>query len=91
MQVVCQKHIDNSISKTINLPANYPVEQLSKEMRQYIGELKGITVYRDGSRGASPLTPLPLSEAKKYLEQMKEEASIDDCPSGACDVLKGGK
>lgn len=91
MQVVCQKHIDNSISKTINLPASYSVEQLSREMRQYIGELKGITVYRDGSKGQSPLISLPLSEAKEHLEQMKEEASVNDCPSGMCDTEKGGK
>jgi len=90
MQVVCQKHIDNSISKTINIPHNYPVEQLSEVIRKYIGRLKGITVYRDGSKGLSPLTPLPLSEAKKYLEQAKEEASISDCPSGACDVIVKG-
>jgi ribonucleoside-diphosphate reductase alpha chain len=90
MQAICQKHIDNSISKTINLPADYSVEQLSIEVRKYISELKGITVYRDGSRGKSPLTPLPLSEAKKYLDQMKEEAAVDDCPSGTCDTSKGG-
>lgn len=90
MQAICQKHIDNSISKTINLPGDYSVEQLSKDMRQYIGELKGITVYRDGSRGKSPLVPVPLSEAKQHLEQIKEEASVSDCASGACDMGKGG-
>lgn len=86
MQMICQKHIDNSISKTINLPADYPVDKLSNEMKQFIGKLKGITVYRDGSRGKSPLVPIPLSEAKIYLEKMEEQASIDDCPSGVCDI-----
>ncbi len=90
MQAICQNHIDNSISKTINLPKNYTSEQLSKDMRKYIGELKGITVYRDGSRGESPLIPLPLSEAKEHLEQMAEEAAVNDCPSGTCDTSKGG-
>ena len=86
MQAVCQKHVDNSISKTINLPADYSVEKLSKEMRQHISKLKGITVYIDGSRGKSPLVPIPLEKAKQYLELMKEEAAVDDCPSGICDI-----
>lgn len=85
MQVICQKHIDNSISKTINLPEDYPVEQLSRDIKQYIRELKGITVYRDGSKGKSPLVPLPLSEIQKYLHQIEEEASVNDCPSGVCE------
>lgn len=90
MQAICQKHIDNSISKTINLPKDYSVEKLSKEMRKYIGELKGITVYRDGSKGESPLVPLSLSDAGKYLDTMEEEAAVNDCPSGVCDIAKGG-
>ncbi len=90
MQAICQKHIDNSISKTINVSSDYPVDRLSMEMRKYITELKGITVYRDGSKGQSPLVPLPLSEAKKYLAQSEEEAAVNDCPSGVCDISKGG-
>ena len=90
MQAICQKHIDNSISKTINIASDYSVDRLSTEMRKYITELKGITVYRDGSRGKSPLVPLPLSEAKKYLAQSEEEAAVNDCPSGVCDISKGG-
>ena len=90
MQAICQRHIDNSISKTVNLPTDHPVEQLSKEMRQYISELKGITVYRDGSKGESPLVPVPLSEAKQHLGRMEEEAAVNDCPSGVCEITKGG-
>lgn len=86
MQSVCQKHIDNSISKTINVPNNYPIESLSKDLRESIGDLKGITIYRDGSRGQSPLVPVPLLEAKKYLEKIREEAAVNDCPSGACET-----
>ena len=91
MQATCQRHIDNSISKTINIPEDYSVEQLSKDIRKYIGELKGITVYRDGSKGQSPLASLPLSEAKKHLDSLQEEAAVNDCPSGACDNTKGGE
>lgn len=90
MQKICQKHIDNSISKTINIPSDYPIEQLSKDMRISIAELKGITIYRDGSKGKSPLVPLPLSKAKQYLDSTAEEAAVNDCPSGVCDTVKGG-
>jgi len=86
MQIVCQGHIDNSISKTINLPRDYPVEKLSKKMQDAIRQLKGITIYRDGSKGESPLVPLPLSEAKKHLKEIQEEASVNDCPGGRCNI-----
>ena len=92
MQVVCQKHIDNSISKTINISTDFSVDQLSKIMRKYINKLKGITVYRDGSRGKSPLTSLSASETEKYLGNIKVEAAVGDCPNGVCDIEteKGG-
>jgi ribonucleoside-diphosphate reductase alpha chain len=89
MQVVCQKHIDNSISKTINITREYSLDKLSEQMRRYIAELKGITVYRDGSRGESPLVPLPLSKAKLHLDKMEAEAAVNDCPNGSCDTEKG--
>lgn len=91
MQAVCQRHIDNAISKTVNIPTDFSVEQLSVVIRKHIGELKGVTIYRDGSRSESPMTPIPLSEAKKYLGQLEEEAAVNDCPSGKCDIMKGGK
>lgn len=86
MQVTCQKHVCNSISKTINIPNDYPIESLSKDIRKYIGRLKGITIYRDGSRGESPFTPLSISEAKEHLKNISEEAAVGDCPSGSCDI-----
>jgi len=89
MQKVCQKHIDNSISKTINLPSDYDSETLSDTIMEYIMFLKGVTVYMDGSKGESPLIPLPIEEAEKYLTSSKAEAAVNDCPSGKCDIPKG--
>jgi len=86
VQEVCQKHIDNAISKTINLPTDYPVEQLSQTMRRFIPRLKGLTIYRHGSRGESPMTPLPIAEAAKHLANLTIGAAVGDCPAGACEL-----
>jgi len=86
MQVICQKHIDNSISKTINIPHDYPITQLSDDILACIRDLKGITIYRDGSKGESPLMSVPLEEARQHLDQVTDGASVNDCPSGACDT-----
>lgn len=51
-----QKWIDSSISKTINLPAETTVEQI-KEIYLLANkvELKGITVYREGTLESEPI------------------------------------
>lgn len=89
IQSICQKHLDNSISKTINLPNDFPVENLSDIISKYIKELKGITIFRDGSKGGiSPLMPLPIEEAQKYINKTntKTEATTIDCPNGKCEI-----
>lgn len=86
MQEVCQRHVDNAISKTVNLPEDYSVEQLSESMVNNIQTLKGITVYRDGSKGKSPLVPMPKEEAVKYIDKAASEASVNDCPNGKCGI-----
>lgn len=49
MQSVWQKHIDASISSTVNVPESFTVEETEK-LYLYAHEkgLKGITIYRDG-------------------------------------------
>lgn len=58
MQVVVQRHIDNAVSKTINVPKHYTGADLDPLIRASISKLKGVTVYRDGARGDSPLEPV---------------------------------
>lgn len=61
LQSRIQKHIDHSISSTINLPNSITVEEVSKiYMDAYDAGLKGITVYRDGCR-----TGVLISSEKK--------------------------
>ncbi len=51
MQGVIQKYVDSSISSTVNLPENVSVETVADiYMTAYKAGLKGITVYREGSR-----------------------------------------
>lgn len=84
VQCIIQRWIDSSISKTVNAPAGYSVEQVQKVYeRLYKGGAKGGTVYVDGSRNAQVLslsnddqkeapkkeTKVILTETVKPLEQ----------------------
>jgi len=88
MQNVVQKHIDNAVSKTINLPNEYPVDKYGSLLLKYGPTLKGTTVYRSGSRGNEPLVPLTIEEAVNYLkgEDVMISVAQSDCPSGICEI-----
>ena len=66
-QCVIQRWIDSSISKTVNAPKGYSVEQVEKVYeRLYHGGAKGGTVYVDGSRDSQVLT---LKAEENNLEE----------------------
>ena len=51
MQMVFQKHVDNSISKTINLPNSATIDDVHDiYLAAWEQKCKSITIYRDGSR-----------------------------------------
>jgi len=75
MQAICQRHVDNAISKTINLPKSYTGADLDPLLRKHVSSLKGVTLYRDGSRGDSPIESLSV-----------EEIQALSCPRGVCDI-----
>ncbi|WP_096270569.1 vitamin B12-dependent ribonucleotide reductase [Paucisalibacillus globulus] len=56
-QCVIQRWVDSSISKTVNAPKGYTVDQVESVYRRlYRGGAKGGTVYVDGSRDSQVLT-----------------------------------
>lgn len=64
MQAAFQKSTDNAVSKTVNFPQEATREDITKVyMMAYQEELKGITIYRDRSREAQPLSTSQVEKA----------------------------
>ena len=89
MQGAIQKYIDHSISSTINLPEDVQPELISDiYFKAWKEKLKGVTIYRDGSRfpilstGETKATPFQKQKDAKYSivedNGEKKEVSGDD-------------
>ena len=88
MQAVFQKYTDNSVSKTVNLPAEATPEDI-RQVYRLAHELKckGITIYRYGSKRQQVLSltgqaPERTAEAAEYITVESEYAG--GCPTGNC-------
>ncbi len=90
MQVACQKFCDGAVSKTINLPKDTTDELLSDLLLEYIYDLKGVTVYRDGSREGQILNKVTEKKVKEYLLADKIDNNLDvdqvECATGSCEI-----
>lgn len=97
VQSIVQRHVDNAVSKTINMPADYKVGDMGDTWLEYLPNLKGTTFYRESTRGyvneqgvveEPPLKAIPLSEAKKRFKEKHviDIAEVIECPTGVCDL-----
>ena len=69
IQGVIQKYIDHSISSTINLPEDVQPEVISDiYLKAWKNNLKGVTIYRDGSRFPILSTETDLTEFQQFKE-----------------------
>lgn len=78
IQGIIQKYITHSISSTINLPSDVSEEEVSRiYMESWKRGLKGITVYRDGSRSGVLITePKKENTEFSYKDAPKRPKSL---------------
>lgn len=97
VQRIVQRHIDNAVSKTINMHQDFPMEEMSKMWLEYLPELKGTTFYRENTRGyvddngnvqEPPLKAISLEEAKIKFNEVHSTGSESamECPTGICEI-----
>jgi ribonucleoside-diphosphate reductase alpha chain len=85
MQAAFQKHVDNAVSKTVNLPFNAKPEDIEKVyLTAYKLGVKGITVFRDGSRAEQVLYIGRPGEGLKKGKVIAGSEFSGYCPSGVC-------
>lgn len=89
MQAAIQKHVDHAISSTINLPRQTTVEEIKQiYMEAWKRGLKGITVYREGSREGILVTHEEAAREKGEKREEKIARSVR-APRPRPKVVKG--
>ena len=90
-QAWLQRYVDHSISSTLNLPEwgsehnnEAGVKKFGKMLLRYLPQLRGMTVYPDGSRSGQPLTKVKLATALKHGDEVYFETG------DICDITHGG-
>jgi len=79
MQAAFQKYVDNSVSKTINLPHGATLKDVEKAyLLAYDLDTKGITIYRDGCREDQVLMKGAPAEKRLPQERPDTLTSVTD-------------
>ena len=89
IQSIVQKYTDGAVSKTINMPKGSTPEQLDKLLLEYIRDLKGVTVYVDGTRQGQIINKMEEEEVRKHLNKETEShlgENAFDCSNGKCSL-----
>lgn len=83
MQSVWQKHIDASISSTVNVPNSFTVEQV-EDLYMYAWEkgLKGVTIFRDGCKRAGILTTDTSKKSESSNDSIESKSSDNELKRG---------
>jgi len=96
MQAALQKHCSSGISSTVNLPKETTLDEISDIFKlAYKLGLKGITIYRDGSKKYQPITFTTLERqqidiptpAKPIKRPKKMPATSYQLSTGNGDIL----
>lgn len=101
VQRIVQSHMDNAVSKTINIAKEFAdIDKMAELWLEYLPTLKGTTFYREGSRNyvdsagvehEPPLVEIPLEEAIRLYNEEKERIQLEkqreiDCANGVCEI-----
>lgn len=97
VQKLIQRHLDASISKTINVAEDCSIEEMGNIWLEYLPFLKGTTFYRENTRGfiddkgVSHEPPLVALSIKKALDLISEKGDntnweLTDCKDGYCNI-----
>ena len=91
VQATIQRFIDSCISKTINLPGEFDPATMIEEAVNYMPYLKGMTIYRAGSKGNEPLQAIPLTKenVEKYMGQ--QGTAVGTADGAACTLGGDGE
>ncbi|HHV73817.1 MAG TPA: adenosylcobalamin-dependent ribonucleoside-diphosphate reductase [Thermoanaerobacterium sp.] len=90
MQAAFQKHVDNAVSKTVNFRHDATVDDVREvyELAYKLG-LKGVTIYRDGSRDSQVLNLGIKKAEKESVKEDKQESRNQIVPRPRPSVTKG--
>jgi len=97
-----QDHIDNSISKTVNAPSSYSLEDTDRVHRlAWKMGVKAVSYYRDGSRDDQVLTSMnaapapapekPIETVSATTEEEAPEEVIAPVPASLVSLIKPAK